>query len=236
MSMSQFNSNTSYSHSIPTFSTKLPLPSYSTHILNNSFPFYSTRSINNSFVGSNFPPTYTATHGVVNSKERTINLAQNVSAQVVSNKIGSVTVASSQPFLSQPVSSQLLSSQSILSQSVSSQPVSKQALNISLTQTHSLPEATHVQAPIISQSQNIQVASVTTEVPLNQDPNPILIKKPSHPITYTQQVSVKFLKPPSPAPAGDIVITQQNDKQAPPVPPKHIRQQPPMPVKPGIKI
>jgi len=215
MSMSQFNSNTSYSHSIPTYSTKLPPPSHSTHILNNSFPFYSTRSFNSNYDGKNFSPTFAATKGVIDSRVRNINLAQ-----AVSKSVGSVTAIPSQPFLSQPVSQQALQIQA--------------NRNISLPPTYSLPKATQVQAPVISHSRNIQAPLVTTEVPLNQDPNPILIKKPSHPITYTQQVSVKFLKPPSPPPAGDIVITQQTDKQASPVPPKHIRQQPPVPVKPGI--
>ena len=72
---------------------------------------------------------------------------------------------------------------------------------------------------------------------LNQDPNPVIIRKKSaQPVKYTQHVTVKFLQPPTPQPAGDIVITQQKDRQAPPPPPKHIRQQPPPPAKPAPLI
>jgi hypothetical protein len=71
-------------------------------------------------------------------------------------------------------------------------------------------------------------------VPLNQDPNPIVIRKqPAAPVNYTQQVSVKFLQPPPPQQPGDIVITQQKDVQAAPAPPHLIRQRPPLPVKPA---
>lgn len=73
----------------------------------------------------------------------------------------------------------------------------------------------------------------TEEVRDNEDPNPIVIvKKSDQPVRYTQNVSVKFLKPPIPQPAGDIVIRQESDTQAAPAPPKLIRQQPPLPVKP----
>jgi hypothetical protein len=78
------------------------------------------------------------------------------------------------------------------------------------------------------------VALASAAVPLNVDPNPILIrKKPAAPVNYTQQVSVKFLQPPPPQQPGDIVITQQKDVQAAPAPPKLIRQRPPLPVKPA---
>ena len=90
------------------------------------------------------------------------------------------------------------------------------------------------QAPIF---ENHSLSSVPEEVPLNQDPNPIIIKKkPTQPVNYTQQVSVKFLKPPPPEPAGDIIIQQEQDTQAPPAPPKHIVERPPEPVKPAPLI
>lgn len=86
-----------------------------------------------------------------------------------------------------------------------------------------IPQATTIMAPAIH----------TEDVRDNEDPNPIVIvKKSEQPVRYTQNVSVKFLKPPEPQPAGDIVIRQESDIQAAPAPPKLIRQQPPLPVKP----
>lgn len=74
-------------------------------------------------------------------------------------------------------------------------------------------------------------------VPLNQDPNPIVIRrKPAQPVRYQQNVSVKFLKPPPPPPAGDIVVRQERDVQAPPAPPHYITQKPPAPIKPAPQI
>lgn len=52
---------------------------------------------------------------------------------------------------------------------------------------------------------------------LNVDPNPTVIrKKPAEKVKYTQQVSLKFLKPPPPEQPGDIIIKQEPDVQAPP--------------------
>ena len=74
-------------------------------------------------------------------------------------------------------------------------------------------------------------------VPLNVDPNPVVInKKPLNKVHYKQNVSVKFLKPPTPAQPGDIVIKQEKDVQAPPAAPLLVRQKPPKPVKPPALI
>lgn len=63
---------------------------------------------------------------------------------------------------------------------------------------------------------------------LNEDPCPEIIrKKPSDRVTYTQNIAVRYLKPPAPAPAGDIVIQQLPDRQVAPAPPLHVRQQQP---------
>ena len=65
-------------------------------------------------------------------------------------------------------------------------------------------------------------ASVVSSLPLDQyrlnvDPNPTVIrKKPAEKVQYTQQVSLKFLKPPPPEQPGDIIIKQEPDVQAPP--------------------
>jgi hypothetical protein len=69
-------------------------------------------------------------------------------------------------------------------------------------------------------------------IPLDQynlqvDPNPIIIKKkPEGRVTLTQNVSLKFLKPPTPEQPGDITIRQEPDIQEPPLPPLHIIQKP----------
>jgi hypothetical protein len=88
---------------------------------------------------------------------------------------------------------------------------------------------------------NLSTAAVAISgnfsVPDNVDPNPVVVRKKSAaPVNYTQQVSVKFLQPPPPQQPGDIVITQQKDVQAPPVTPKLIRQNPPLPIKPAPLI
>jgi hypothetical protein len=43
----------------------------------------------------------------------------------------------------------------------------------------------------------------SSDVELNYDPSPLIIrKKPTKPISYTQNVSIKFLKPLTPPPVG----------------------------------
>jgi len=60
---------------------------------------------------------------------------------------------------------------------------------------------------------------------LNNDPSPQVIKKkPACCTEYTQEIAVKFLKPPEPPKPGDIRIKQQPDIQTPPAPPLVIRQ------------
>ena len=72
---------------------------------------------------------------------------------------------------------------------------------------------------------------------LNFDPNPTIIKKkPTQRVQHTQNVSLKYLKPPLPPPAGDITITQEQDVQLPPAPPLHVTQKPPAPLTPGPVI
>ena len=69
------------------------------------------------------------------------------------------------------------------------------------------------------------------EFKLNIDPNPPVIrKKAAGKVELVQNVSVKFLQPPKPQQPGDITITQEPDVQAPPAPPLHITQRPPLPL------
>ncbi|RNA15094.1 hypothetical protein BpHYR1_031875 [Brachionus plicatilis] len=71
------------------------------------------------------------------------------------------------------------------------------------------------------------------EYPINKDENPeVVTKKPTETCQYTQEVSVRYLKPPSPVPHGDIVIQHEKVVVPPPAPPVCIRQQPPRPETP----
>jgi hypothetical protein len=67
-----------------------------------------------------------------------------------------------------------------------------------------------------------------SEYSINQDPDPIIIKKKSNKkLDLKQKVFIRYLQPPTPTP-GEIIIKQEPDKIIPPEPPLIIRQQPPM--------
>ena len=69
---------------------------------------------------------------------------------------------------------------------------------------------------------------------INQDPCPTVIrKKPAETVLYNQEVSVKYLQPPKPAPHGDLVIRREANIPTEPAPPLVIRQQPPPPATPA---
>lgn len=80
---------------------------------------------------------------------------------------------------------------------------------------------------------NCQPYDLAPAIPLNQyrlneDLNPEIIrKKPIERVNYTQNVAVRYLRPPAPAPAGDIIIHQLPDRQVAPAPPLHLRHQQP---------
>ena len=80
------------------------------------------------------------------------------------------------------------------------------------------------------QNPNIPIEQYKLQV----DPNPTVIRKKAEGrVTLTQNVSLKFLKPPAPEQPGDITITQEQDVQAPAAPPLVIRQPaPPAPATP----
>lgn len=66
-----------------------------------------------------------------------------------------------------------------------------------------------------------------SEYPLNQDHNPILIKKKSNKkLEYEKKVFVKYLEPPAIPPPGEIIVNQEANKLAPEAPPIVIRQRP----------
>lgn len=73
--------------------------------------------------------------------------------------------------------------------------------------------------------------------PINIDSDPEVIQKTSlETLNYVQPVSIKYLKPPSPPPAGDIIIKREKDILLPKAPPLIIRQRPQMPATPETLV
>ena len=67
-----------------------------------------------------------------------------------------------------------------------------------------------------------------SEYKINNDPNPIVIKKKSgKEISYVQEMAIRYLRPPTPPSPGDIIIVKEKNVVPPPAPPLVIRQQPP---------
>ena len=67
---------------------------------------------------------------------------------------------------------------------------------------------------------------------INEDNNPDIIhKRTDQQIFYQQDLAIRYLRPPTPPPPGDIYIKQE-DIYLPPAPPLVIRQQPARPVTP----
>jgi Ca2+-binding EF-hand superfamily protein len=68
---------------------------------------------------------------------------------------------------------------------------------------------------------------------VNMDENPdIITKRSEHKIEYIQELAIRYLKPPTPPSAGEIIINQEANQIHPPAPPLIIRQQPPRPSTP----
>jgi hypothetical protein len=69
---------------------------------------------------------------------------------------------------------------------------------------------------------------------INEDSNPEIIrKKTEQQLVYEQEVAIRYLRPPTPPPPGEIVIKQEKNIPTPPAPPLVIRQQPPRPDTPA---
>jgi hypothetical protein len=67
-----------------------------------------------------------------------------------------------------------------------------------------------------------------TQYRLNDDPNPEIIRKVNNqPIEYNQDISVRYLRPPTPPPQGDIIIRQESHSVALAAPPLVIRERAP---------
>ena len=94
--------------------------------------------------------------------------------------------------------------------------------------------AVHATSQIVHAAPAVHVAAPQqVSVPLNHDPNPILVrKKPAHSVNYRQEVAVRFLKPGPLPPHGDILVKQEPDVQMAAPPPLHLRNQPPQPLAP----
>lgn len=69
---------------------------------------------------------------------------------------------------------------------------------------------------------------------LNEDPKPeVIVKQTNHILNYQQEIAVRYLRPPTPPPPGEIIIRQERNKVLPPAPPLVLRQQPPRPHTPA---
>ena len=69
---------------------------------------------------------------------------------------------------------------------------------------------------------------------INEDQNPQVIRKQTdQQLIYEQEVAIRYLRPPTPPPPGEILIRQEKNIPTPPAPPLVIRQQPPRPETPA---
>ncbi|CAF1299637.1 unnamed protein product [Adineta ricciae] len=82
-------------------------------------------------------------------------------------------------------------------------------------------------------SSSIDYETLIRSKQLYFDPNPETIRKPQmiSPLVYKQNITIKFLKPPS-IPQGPLIIREVRPPQPPPPPPLVIRQRPPPPLSP----
>lgn len=65
---------------------------------------------------------------------------------------------------------------------------------------------------------------------INEDSNPEIIRKRTEQqLIYEQEIAIRYLRPPTPPPPGEILIRQEKNIPTPPAPPLIIRQQPPRP-------
>jgi hypothetical protein len=72
-----------------------------------------------------------------------------------------------------------------------------------------------------------------SDYPINQDEHPEMITKNAlRNIEYVQELAIRYLRPPTPEPAGEIIINQEANIYIPSAPPLIIRQQPPRPTTP----
>lgn len=71
------------------------------------------------------------------------------------------------------------------------------------------------------------------EYPINNDNEPEVIKKRTdQTVIYEHEVAIRYLRPPTPPPPGELIIKQEKAVRPPPAPPVVIRQQPRKPETP----
>ncbi|CAF1499135.1 unnamed protein product, partial [Didymodactylos carnosus] len=81
------------------------------------------------------------------------------------------------------------------------------------------------------------IAPDVKNYPINVDPNPELIVRPNtQRLTYTHDVAVRYLRPPTPPPPGPIIIREIRAPPPPVAPPIILRQRPPPPRTPSPVI
>ncbi|CAF2585038.1 unnamed protein product [Rotaria sp. Silwood2] len=89
----------------------------------------------------------------------------------------------------------------------------------------------------INQPQTIlteqQKQHIIQNVELQEKPPIIIRRKLQNPVTYKQNISVRYLKPPTPPPAGPLIIREIRPPPPPPLSPIQIRQRPPPPPSPS---
>jgi len=65
------------------------------------------------------------------------------------------------------------------------------------------------------------------EYSINEDANPeVITKQVDQSIEYVQELAIRYLRPPTPPPPGEIIITMESNVATGPAPPLIIRQQP----------
>ncbi|CAF3994369.1 unnamed protein product [Rotaria sordida] len=79
-----------------------------------------------------------------------------------------------------------------------------------------------------------EISSSNIEDIESSTPPPIVIRKkmPNNNVTYQQNITVRYLQPPTPPPHGPIIIREICPSSSIPEPPLQIRQRPPPPVTP----
>ncbi|CAF1383857.1 unnamed protein product [Rotaria sp. Silwood1] len=87
----------------------------------------------------------------------------------------------------------------------------------------SVNNAINQQQTILTEQQNI----INNNVKLNDQPPIIIRKKITNPVTYKQNVTIRYLKPPTPPPPGPLIIREVRPPPPPPQSPIQIRQRPP---------
>jgi len=101
--------------------------------------------------------------------------------------------------------------------------------NTFLSQTSTLTSDSRIEEALLRSSEPINVNETEEATALGHRgillPE-VINKTINQPVEYTQEVQVKYLRPPTPPPPGELIIRQESTAtQHPPAPPLIIRQQ-----------